>query len=485
LQSRLHSEAPTHWRTALATRAHVVIDAAEYFEAVREAMLNAQHRIMLIGWDFDTRISLSKTRRKKGDPPARLGDFILWLANRNPDLDIRIVKWNFGALKALGRGMTIVDIARWAIHPRIKFKLDSAHPLVCSHHQKIVVIDDIVAVCGGIDMTKDRWDMPEHLDDDPRRKQPNGKPYGPWHDVTMIVEGEAAAALGELGRDRWVTAGGDPLKPCPPSSGSPWPERVDAEFHDVQVAISRTRAGYHDVPEVREIESLFLEHIARAKHFIYAENQYFASRKIAEAIVARLSEEDPPEIVIVAPESADGWLEQKAMDSARAELIRAIGAKDHKQRFAYYCPYTAGGTPIYVHAKLLIIDDQILRIGSANMNNRSLGLDSECDVTIIDADSASRAVIARLRRTLIAEHTGLPLAEVTARLDRGEAMQSVIDSGNAQGRMLHRLKLAELDAVEETLARNALLDPERPEELFEPFATPGLFRTRRLNPARR
>ena len=137
-----------------------MIDAAEYFEAVREAMLNARHRIMLIGWDFDTRISLSKTRRKKGDPPSRLGNFMLWLADQNPDLDIRIVKWNFGALKALGRGMTIVDVARWALHPRIKFKLDSAHPLGCSHHQKIVVIDDKVAVCGGIDMTKDRWTRP-------------------------------------------------------------------------------------------------------------------------------------------------------------------------------------------------------------------------------------------------------------------------------------------------------------------------------------
>ena len=304
----------------------------------------------------------------------------------------------------------------------------------------------------------------------------------------MIVEGDIAAALGELGRNRWETAGGDPLEPCPAASVSPWPQRVDAEFRDVDISISRTRAAYNDVAEVREIEALFLDHIARAKRFIYAENQYFASRKIAEAIVARLSEADPPEIVIVAPESADGWLEQKAMDSARVELIRAIGEKDHKARFAYYCPYTTGGTAIYVHAKLLIVDDEVLRVGSANMNNRSLGLDSECDLTLDAArnpDAGSEPAIRMLRHRLIAEHTGLAVADVALRLDSGETMQSVIDSARHEGRALRRLALPELDAVEQTLARNEMLDPEAPEDLFEPFASPGLFRRGRLRPAHR
>lgn len=101
----------------------------------------------------------------------------------------------------------IVDLARWFLTRSVDFKFDSAHPLGCSHHQKVVVIDDRFAVCGGIDMTSDRWDTPAHLHEDTRRRKMNGKHYGPWHDLTMMIEGDAARALGELGRRRWRQAG--------------------------------------------------------------------------------------------------------------------------------------------------------------------------------------------------------------------------------------------------------------------------------------
>nr|WP_240959655.1 phospholipase D-like domain-containing protein [Novosphingobium olei] len=204
----------------------------------------------------------------------------------------------------------------------------------------------------------------------------------------MLVENEAAAALASLARLRWERAGGAPIEPCTPIAASPWPSSVQADYQFVRLGISRTRAKHDDCPAISEIEQLFLEHIARAKRFIYAENQYFASRKVAEAIAKRMAESDPPEVFIVTSESADGWLEQKAMDSARARLVRSIGEKDINSRFSINIPYTANGTPIYVHAKLMIIDDEVLRVGSANMNNRSLGLDSECDVSLDAADPA-------------------------------------------------------------------------------------------------
>jgi phosphatidylserine/phosphatidylglycerophosphate/cardiolipin synthase-like enzyme len=472
------------WRYAKATRAHAVIDAAAYFEAIKTAMTNANHRIMLIGWDFDTRINLGRGRRKKGDAPNRLGDFILWLADQNPNLEIKLLKWNFGALKMLGRGSTLIDVAKWAMHKQIQFKLDSAHPVGCSHHQKIVVIDDKVAACGGIDMTADRWDTREHLDDDPRRQRPNHKLYGPWHDVTMLVEGEAAAALAELGRSRWELAGGEPMKPCPQDTASPWPESLQAEFQYVDIGISRTRAKYKEVEEIREIQNLFLQQIKRAKKFIYAENQYFASPKIADAIAHRMSEPNPPEIIIVNPSTADGWLEQKAMDGARVQLLRAIGEHDKQDRFSIYFPETKLGKPIYVHAKLMIVDDEILRIGSANMNNRSLGLDSECDV-FIDTNRPDNAgageAIKALRISLLAEHTGLSPEKVEALLNEGSSMHVIIKGASNDGRRLRRLDLPELTEAEKTIAENAVLDPESADELFEPFSSPGLFsRARQL-----
>lgn len=476
-------ESDTIWRTAQSTRAHVVVDAADYFDLVQTAMLNAKQRIMLIGWDFDTRIRLQARRKKPGGPPRRLGEFILWLADRTPGLEIKLLKWNFGALKMLGRGSTMLDVARWAMHPGIEMTLDSAHPFGCSHHQKIVVIDDKFAVCGGIDMTSDRWDTSEHLDADVRRKRPNRKLYEPWHDITMLVEGKAAAALGELARMRWEHAGGAPLAPCVPQKESPWPSSLDAEFQFVKVGISRTRAEYQDCPPVFEIEKLFLEHIARAKKFIYAENQYFASHKIADAIARRMAEPDPPEIFIVTAESAEGWLEQKAMDSARARLIRAIGEKDTQNRFSVNHPYTAKGNPIYVHAKLMIVDDEILRVGSANMNNRSLGLDSECDLHIdiaLPGNETAGPAITRLRHRLLAEHCGVSPERMAETLRGGITMREAVDRLTHEGRHLGRLVLPDLDDAEKALADKAVLDPESPEDLFEPFAKKSIFRRTRV-----
>ncbi len=480
---------PSVWRFARATRVHVVVDGADYFDLMKDAMLAAQQQILMVGWDFDTRIRLGEGRRwwnlpRKDRHPARLGAFVVWLVKRRKALQVRVLKWNFGALKFVLRGTMILDLYRWWRQPRIDFKFDSAHPLGCSHHQKIVVIDDRFAVCGGLDMTSDRWDTPAHIEHDPRRRQPNGKPYGPWHDITMMIEGDAACTLGDLGRARWVTAGGDPLEPCDPQAESAWPEKLAAQFTDVDIGIARTRAAYRGAPEVTEIEELFVEHIARARRFIYAESQYFASRRIAEAIALRVAEPDPPEIVLINPLSAEGWLEQAAMDGARVRLLHAIGERDHKRAFRIFVPFASEGTPIYVHAKLMIVDDEVLRIGSANMNNRSMGLDTECDVFIDAArpgNGHASAAITSLRHTLLAEHCGLEPSQVTALLDEQGSMAAMIDRlaqrNSGAGKRLAPFALRPLTDAEKAVADNALLDPERPGELFEPIGGKrGLFR---------
>jgi phosphatidylserine/phosphatidylglycerophosphate/cardiolipin synthase-like enzyme len=472
------------WRYAMATRAHVVIDAADYFGLMREAMCKARQRVFLIGWDFDTRIKLTSERKSgwrttRDRSPARLGAFMLWLGKRTPELEIRLLKWNVALLKALLRGNMAIDLWRWARSKTIDFKFDSAHPVGCSHHQKIVVIDDKLAVCGGIDMTSDRWDTRDHVHHDRRRRRPTGRRYGPWHDVTMMMEGEIAGALGELGRDRWKIAGGEDMPACKPQEESPWPERLQAEFENVEIGIARTRSVWGDAAQISEIENLFVEQIARAKRFIYAETQYFASRRIAEAISKRLMEPDPPEFLIMNPLTADGWLEQIAMDSARAELVRAVREIDHAGRFHIFVPYTTGGEPIYVHAKLTIVDDEILRVGSANMNNRSMGLDSECDVFIDSTRPANRHVgskITGLRHSLIAEHCGISEDEVASLVERHGSMAAMIQALPREGKHVRPLELPELSDAERALAQSSLLDPERPGEMFEPIARKGLFR---------
>ena len=207
------------WRIERAQRAALIVDAADYFRLAREAMMRARSQIVLIGWDFDSRISLV------GDcadgAPTTLGPFLTWLPKNRPELQIYILKWDVGALYLLGRGTTALRIARWAASPQIHFKLDGAHGFGASHHQKILTIDDQLAFCGGIDMTAERWDTREHRDNDNGRRRPTtGRRYAPWHDATMAVDGPAARALGDLARQRWATAGGNEI-PKPNNGNHP------------------------------------------------------------------------------------------------------------------------------------------------------------------------------------------------------------------------------------------------------------------------
>ena len=177
--------------------------------------------------------------------PVQLGDFVLWLVKRRPDLEIYLLRWDIGAIRTLFRGTTIFTLMRWMWHDRIHTRLDAAHPTGASHHQKIVVIDDCFAFCGGIDMTSNRWDTREHRDRDPRRRSPGGKPYAPWHDTTTALQGPVAAALGELARERWQGAGGKRLQPVSVATEC-WPASLASDFENVRVAVSRSMPAYRD-----------------------------------------------------------------------------------------------------------------------------------------------------------------------------------------------------------------------------------------------
>lgn len=457
------------WRIEEAGRASVIIDACDYYHIIRQMMLRAERRILIIGWDFDPRILLDRD-----DSDESLGDFLLALAKKKPGVDIRILKWDLGALKLLVRGKALGWLARLAWQKSIKFTLDHAHPAGCSHHQKIVVIDDSFAICGGIDMTGDRWDRSAHNDEEPLRVRPNGKPYGPWHDVTMAVDGPLARALAELSRDRWRRATGEELPKLEPRDDL-WPDELDPHFTDARFAIARTQAAYKDWEEVQEIEQLFIDAIESAERFIYIENQYFTSPKIAAAIMRRLEASNPPEIVLVTPITADGWLEQVAMDATRLRLMKIIGAVDPGDRFRIYTPKTAGGEDIYVHAKVMIVDDAFLKIGSANMNNRSLGLDSECDLALID-EERHRACVRHVRERLMAEHLGAGEEAVRDSFERTSSLRATIAELTRQNeRRLEPLPYEKPEGAACFIADTELLDPKSPDAMFEGMTRRSLF----------
>ncbi len=463
----------TCWRQAEANRFALIVDAADYFAALKAAMIHAEKTIFLIGWDFDLRIHLDPEDRDN-QWPDNLGAFINALVKRKPELQIRLLQWNLGMLRMLGRGRTLLFLLEWLAQPRVQVRIDHAHPLGASHHQKIVVIDDALAFCGGIDTTIGRWDTRAHRGKDPRRNSPWGFAQGPWHDATAAVDGAAALALGELARERWRVATGETLPP-PEAGEDSWPASIKPNVENVMVGIARTQPRYRDQEPIYEIEALYLATIQAARKSIYIESQYCASRRVGEALALRLAEKGGPEIVIINPRTAEGWLEEEVMDTARVRLVRTLRESDHEDRFRIYCPVAANGTPIYVHAKIMIVDDQLLRIGSSNLNNRSMGFDTECDLAIEASgksgkDREVRSAIAAITDNLLAEHLDVETRDIAAaRKAGGSLIRAVEGLMKPRGRTLKPLKLRELTDLEKRLADTHLLDPERPARFAERF----------------
>ena len=463
----------TCWRLARAGRFASITDAAAYFSLLRGALLRARHSVLFVGWEFDTRIRLDPDHPLPG-VPDRLGPFLSALAARRPGLRVHVLQWRLGLLGALARGTTPLYLLNWLSTRGFRFRLDGHHPPGASHHQKVVVVDDAIAFCGGIDMTADRWDTPGHRDRDPRRRRPSGRSYAPFHDATAAVDGAAARALGDLARERWRRATGERLAPPPPPAAGedPWPDRLAPLLREVDVAIARTEPGYDGHPEAREVEALWLAAIAAARRTIYVESQYFAARCVGEALAARLAEPDGPEVVVVNPRHAEGWLAGGVMDAARRRLLGHVRRADRFGRFRIYAPVTAAGEPIYVHAKVLAVDDRLLRIGSANLNNRSMGLDTECDLAVEavagggPSEAATRRAVLAVRDALLAEHLGAEPAAVSAALaPTGSLVRAVEALRRPDGRTLVPLDVPK-PAEGRPLAEGELLDPERAEPVW-------------------
>jgi phosphatidylserine/phosphatidylglycerophosphate/cardiolipin synthase-like enzyme len=486
----------TCWRLERADRHAVFVDAADYFAALKGAVLRAQRRVLFIGWDFDPRIRMdplrSGRRHSGGRRADKLGRVLEDAVRTNPRLEIGVLQWDYGMVAALGRGLAPIVLLNRRTPDRLTMTVDTHHPIGGAHHQKIVVIDDCLAFAGGIDVTADRWDTSAHLDRQPLRRRPSThRPTGPWHDVTSLVSGPAARALGDLARERWESGTGRSLEPVDDVEAC-WPPEVEPLLTDVDVAISRTRPEHGGKPLVHEIELLWLAAIAAARRTVYIESQYFANRRVAEAIAERLREDDGPEFLVVNPETAYGWLDEKAMGPARAKLLAMIEDADVHDRFRLCVPVTAGRRPIYVHAKVLVVDDRLLRIGSANLNNRSMGLDTECDVSIEARDGDPRreelaAAVTTVRDRLLGEHLGVApevVAETIAA--RGGSLLGAVEAlRREQGRSLVPFTPPDVDPLERVLADTELLDAERTpnrwrriRRSFRPGVGPRLRRTR-------
>jgi phosphatidylserine/phosphatidylglycerophosphate/cardiolipin synthase-like enzyme/uncharacterized membrane protein YdjX (TVP38/TMEM64 family) len=452
------------WALAHAERVAFIVDAKDYFEAFYRAALRAEKSIVILGWDFNSQTRLHHDPVAKDGPPALLGEFLNYLTRRRRGLHVHILNWDYPMVFGTDREFPpIYGLGGWKPARRVHMRYDDTHPVGASHHQKIVVIDDALAFSGGIDLTVRRWDCGEHAPQDPRRTAYE-KPYPPFHDTMMAVDGDAARRLGELARERWRLATGQRLRSLDGES-NPWPDELEPSIQNVDVGIARTLPPRGELAAVREIERLYLDMIAAARRTIYIENQYFTAPRIAAALEKRIAEPDGPEVVLVLRLLSHGWLEEATMHVLRTRLIRRLRQADRFGRFRVYYPDVPGlveGTCVDVHSKLMIVDDAVLRIGSSNLCNRSMAMDSECDLVVESRGQARVAdAILEFRDKLLAEHLHTSPAALREAIGQAGSVNRAIESFAAQPRTLRQLEEVP-DYPDTILSVASVADPEEP-----------------------
>jgi phosphatidylserine/phosphatidylglycerophosphate/cardiolipin synthase-like enzyme len=465
----------TCWRVETADRFAVLGENAAYFEALARALPLARRSITVLGWQFDPRTRLRPEARRHGHD-LEIGHLLRRLVRERPELEVRLLIWRQPLPLAWSNDFYPQRAFRWFKRNRIDFRLDRARPAGACHHQKLVVVDESLAFCGGGDISVDRWDTAEHADADPRRSTPTGWICPPRHETMALLDGPAARALADLARLRWRDATGEVLEPCDGVEAI-WPEAVGVDAREVAVGVARTEPAWRGAAGVRENERLHLEAIRQARRLIYLENQYFTSPVIAAALAERLEEPDGPEVVIVSSARAPSWFDHWTMDAARRALIERMRRADRHGRLGAWSPLTRGGAPIIVHSKVSAIDDRLIRIGSTNLNNRSCGFDTECDLALeaqSEGDEVSRLVQATRSRSL-AHFLGVDAGTFARVHQETGRLGAAIEALNGAARMTP-LAPGRASRLAKLVAEWQLGDPSSPEDSWRPWRRRRLSR---------
>ena len=472
----------TCWTSEVAPRASILVDMEPYLAAARAAFRSARSSIHFLNWAFDPDTVLDHEPDGPGSAPLTIGSFLRGLIDERPDLEVRILCWASPLPVAATQRFFPHRSRKFFASTRVRFVLDDTVPLGASHHQKVVIVDDALAFCGSCDIGPDRWDSPDHLHPDPRREKLGRARdcYDCRHEVMAMMDGPPAASLGNLFRERWERATGERLPAgAMTSRNNVWPDEVSPDFRKIRVGLSRTQASWKDFPELREGESATLAAIASARSTLYFENQYFTSPIVAEALAQRLQEADGPEVVLVSTRHSPSWFDQMTMDKTRSRFLERLERADRHGRFHAYSPVTANDRTIIVHAKLSIVDDRLVRIGSSNVNNRSEGFDSECDVTFdsdCSADANARCVSV-FRARLLAHWLGCNELAFSEAYDQVGSVGGAVEHLRAAGH--HRLQPLRSRAhgwLSTFIADHHIGDPISAADSLRPWLRPAQMR---------
>ncbi|HEX6506634.1 MAG TPA: phospholipase D family protein [Chloroflexota bacterium] len=378
---------------------HPLLHGENYFRDLCDSLRSAQQRVTIAGWCLTPLMSLHRDRHAAGSLLAEVLNEVAQQA------EVRILLWS-GALALFEPNVHLAEEVRRVLKeraPRVRCELDRRAHFSHDHHQKAVTIDGRLAYVGGMDLSTfqgDRWDTRDHV----LRFGPN------WHDAQVRLEGEVVRDVEENFCQRWNAVTGESIQPL---EGPP----LDPAWNTPAQIVRTVPAAFYPFAPQGEygIRHSILAAIRCAERFVYLENQYIWSPEVVEALCDAMNRRRSSafRVVLVLPAKAyDGSYD----NDRHVQLLRD---SDHgRGMFEAYSLYASGPAigrtgyaylPIYVHAKVGIIDDSWLSIGSANLNRRGLGTDTEMNVQAVDG-----AVAKDLRAKLWSEHLGMPEQEVAA-----------------------------------------------------------------------
>ena len=388
---------------------HVHLDGAAYFARLHEVLCSTRRHewVYFTDWQGDPDQILVP-------PDAKIGWVLAQLAERG--VEVRGLLW-----RSHPRLMNFSEEDNFSLSQLVneaggEVLLDNRVVRLGSHHQKVFVVlrndrDQSVAFVGGIDLCHGRRDDRRHLGD-PQTVDLDDDHYGerpPWHDVQLEVTGPAVDDVAYTFAERWND-------PAPLDSPTPWrrwlhrasshPEEpsalasdhtdgVGSGPHAVQVlrTYPRKRPAYPFAPEgERSIARAYEKVFARARRLIYIEDQYLWSCDAMFALADALRREPDLLLVLVIPRfpDPDGAIAGSASRFGRERVLDTLSDAGG-DRVAVYDLENDDGVPIYVHAKLCVVDDLWMAIGSDNLNRRSWTHDSEVSCAVIDSERDPRA----------------------------------------------------------------------------------------------
>jgi phosphatidylserine/phosphatidylglycerophosphate/cardiolipin synthase-like enzyme len=364
----------------------VLVDGATFLPRLAAELEEARSHVHIAGWFVSTELALVRDERR-----VVLLDLLAELATR---VDVRVLLWAGAPLPLFrpSRG-EVRELAARLRRVGVEVGLDAKERPMHCHHEKLTVIDDRVATVGGIDLTTfcgDRFDS-------------SGHPYRAalgWHDAATLLRGPVVADVADHFRLRWKEVTGEELEPA----ATPEP----AGSHEAQLVQTIPEHIYEARPrgQFRILEA-YTRALASAERLIYIESQFLWSPELVELLADKLRNPPSDEFRLVAVLPSHP---QSGNDESRGQVGALAEADGGAGRFLACSLYATDGSrfePVYVHAKVGIVDDRWLTVGSANLNEHSLFNDTEVNVVVQDEELARST-----RERLWAEHLELPVDEV-------------------------------------------------------------------------